>query len=308
MLIKLQNVGFKSSVPLTLPKVTLGNEQIDALLDINTNNIPPVKTKIRVYSELMKKGKWLYNGDSIRVSSNGILLDGQNRLMAAKNAGIELICDLVVGLDDSVFNTIDQGRVRKRGHLLARSLGNTTSTSEANMISTAVAKIISHDLGYSQSSESGKSSKFIVTPDTVYDYIENNPDILDQVQYVKKQFGSRTLLPPATILYIYHIGCRFDVSYTEMYLDKMINALNLNNGETLHHFQQILIRLKSKSVKWSKSELENTIVKVWNSIGRSGLFSIKYSGNMKARGDESHIKFNPPSSASINEMLDKIHN
>lgn len=304
MLIKLQELGFKSKEPVTLAKVTLNEELIEALLEININNIPPVKTKIRLYAEQMKKGQWLYNGDSIRISSKGILLDGQNRLMAAKNAGVELVCDLVVGLDDSVFNTIDQGRVRKKGHLLARSLGDTTSASEANMISTAVGKIITHDLGYSQSSESGKSSKFIVTPDMVYDYVENNPDILDQVQFVKNQFGSRALLPPATILYIYHIGSRFNVKYTEVYLDKMINSLNLNNGETLHHFHQILIRIKSKSVKWSKAEIENTLVKVWNSVGRSGLYSIKYSGNMKARKDESHIKLNSPSQLSINEMLD----
>lgn len=303
MLSTLIKTRFKASKPATLPRITLDSNVIDMLLDININNIPPVKTKINLYAGLMKAGDWKYNGDSIRISSQGVLLDGQNRLLAAKQVGFKLTCDIVVGLDDSVFNTIDQGRVRQRGHLLARELGTSTSSSEANMISTAVSKIIKHDLGYSQNTQTSNSAKLIVTPDMAYEFVENHPDIIDQVQYVKNTFGSRTLLPPATILYIYHIGSRYDVEYTEKYLNKMLLAVNLNNGETLHHFNQILVRLKSKSVKWSSSEIETGIIKVWNSIGRSGLYSIKYSGNIKARHDESHTKFNQPSDASVIEML-----
>ncbi|CAH1602682.1 conserved hypothetical protein [Vibrio jasicida] len=301
---KLIDQNFEHRTPTTLSMVTLTPPVIDLLLSRNVNNIPPVKGKIRLYAELMRAGDWKYNGDSLRVSARGVLLDGQNRLMAAKEAKFNLVSDIVVGLPDDVFNTIDQGRVRQRSHLLARSLGNTASQSESNTISKAVSKIMKHDQGYSQMTGESRAarSKLLITPDLIYDYVENHPDILDEVKYVKDTFGSRSLLPQSTILYLYHIGSRFDKEYTEIYLNKLLKSTGLKDGETLHHLNQALIRVKSKTVKWSRADIENTLIKVWNSVARSGMYSIKHYNNVKARSDETHISFNAPSYESLDEM------
>lgn len=296
--------NFICSEPRTIPMITITPDIGKKLLNINTNNIPPVKTKISLYTDLMKKEAWRYNGDSIRVSRNGILLDGQNRLMAAQNANFDLVTDLIVGLDDDVFTTIDQGRVRKKGHLLARELGDSVSQSESNTISAAVAKIVKHDMGYSQGTNTKNNADLIMSANDIHHYVKNNPEIIDQVKYVKETFGSRALLPQTTILYLYHIGCRFDTEYTRKYLEKSLKATMLADGETLHHLNQALIRIKSKSVKWTKAELENTLVKVWNSIGRSGMYSIKHYNNLKARQDETHNILKKPSNISIKEMLE----
>lgn len=301
MLNELQLKRFKSPIVLTLPCVTLSLSLIEDLLSINTNNIPPVKSKISLYADLMLKGEWKYNGDSIRISSTGVLLDGQNRLKAAKKANLPLTCDLIFGLDDSVFGTIDQGRVRNRGHILSRELGSATSITEANMINTAISKIIKHDLGYSQNT--ANSAKFIVTSEMAYEYVINNICIIEQASFVKNKFGSRALLPQPTILYIYHICSRFDEKYAKAFLNKMVLGINLDQNETLYHANQILIKLKSKSTKWTKGELENSIIKVWNSVARSGLYSIKHANNIKSRQDESHTTFNPASSQTKNEMF-----
>ncbi|CAH1591682.1 hypothetical protein [Vibrio owensii] len=297
-----------SPSPITLPMVRLNKDLIDFLLERNTNNIPPVKSKIQLYAGLMKSGEWLYNGDSIRVSQKGVLLDGQNRLFAASIANYELVTDLVLGLPDEVFNTIDQGRVRQKSHLVARALGGSISPNEVKTISQAVTKIIKHDHGYSQQTNLGNSAKIklLTTPDAIQDYIENHPELIDQFQYIKNAFGSRALLTHSTILYHYHIGSRFNRQYTEIYLSKALKATGLKDGETLHHLNQMLIRVKAKTVKWSRAELDNTLIKVWNSVARSGLSSIKHTGNIKARKDESHQSFNQPSMLSIDEMIENI--
>ena len=302
----LRNAKFSHHTPLTLPRVLLSESDITTLLEKNTNNIPPVQAKITLYSELMLKGEWKYNGDSIRVSDKGVLLDGQNRLLAAQKAGFRLESDIVVGLPEDVFNTIDQGRVRQKGHLLARALGGSATQSEANNISKAVSKIMKHDMGYSQQTGSGRgtNAKLLITPDDIYDYVENNPTILDEVAYVKDTFGSRSLLPQSTILYIYHLGSRFDKEYTQKFLKKVFLSSQLKEGETLHHLNQALVWVKTKQTKWSWAEVENTLIKVWNSVGGSGLHAIKHANNIKARDGESHINFNRPSPESVREMLD----
>jgi hypothetical protein len=296
---------FSHHTPVTLPKVMLSKSDIEMLLEQNTNNIPPVQSKITLYSELMLKGEWKYNGDSIRISDKGILLDGQNRLLAAQKVGFSIESDIVAGLPEDVFNTIDQGRVRQRGHLLARSLGSSATQSEANNISKAVSKIMKHDMGYSQQTGVGKgtNAKLLITPDDIYKYVENNPNIIDEVTYTKDTFGSRSLVPQSTILYIYHIGCRYDEEYTKKFLKKVFLASGLNEGETLHHLNQVLVRIKSKQTKWSSADIENTLIKVWNSVARSGLYAIKHSNNIKARDGESHVKFNIPSLDTVREML-----
>ncbi len=198
----------------------------------------------------------------LRVSDKGVLLDGQNRLLATQ--------------------------------------------SEANNISKAVSKIMKHDMGYSQQTGSGRgtNAKLLITPDDIYDYVENNPTILDEVAYVKDTFGSRSLLPQSTILYIYHLGSRFDKEYTQKFLKKVFLASQLKEGETLHHLNQALVWVKTKQTKWSWAEVENTLIKVWNSVGGSGLHAIKHANNIKARDGESYINFNRPSPESVREMLD----
>lgn len=296
--------NFTYSEPHTIPRITITPDVGEKLLSINTNNIPPVTSKITLYADLMKKHAWKYNGDSIRVSRNGVLLDGQNRLIAARNARFDLVVDLVVGLDDDVFTTIDQGRVRTKGHLLARELGKSASQSESNTISAAVTKIMKHDKGYSQAtSGKGTNIDLLATANDIYSYVENHPELIDQVKYVKDTFGSRALLPQSTILYLYHIGCRFNERYTRKYLEKSLKATMLSDGETLHHLNQALVRIKSKSVKWSRAELENTLIKVWNSIGRSGMYSIRHYGNLKAKQDEAHNTLRQPSSNTVQEMF-----
>jgi hypothetical protein len=128
---------FKSNTVEHMPQVMFTMPHIEKLLSINTNNIPPVPTKINLYADSMVKGLWKYNADSIRVSKSGVLLDGQNRLMASLQAKIPLTSDLVIGLPDDVFNTLDQGRTRTKGGLLARDIGGVSAT-DGSIITSAV--------------------------------------------------------------------------------------------------------------------------------------------------------------------------
>ncbi|EIA1590694.1 hypothetical protein K6837_004686 [Vibrio parahaemolyticus] len=295
------DIELLSKKPKTYSYLTFTPELIDTLLSMNTNNIPKAKAKISLYSRLMIEGKWKYNGDSIRVSENGVLLDGQNRLIAARNADFRLVSDLIIGLPDEVFSTIDQGRVRQKGQILARDLGITGP--EARVLSIAVPKIIKHDNNLSQGTTSGSTSKYTVTVDMINKYIEEHPDIMDDVQYVKSTFGSRSILPMPTILFMYHIGSRYNVEYTQKFLNKLLRSIDLKQNETLHHLNQILIKIKGKSLKWTTAEIDNTLIKSWNSIAKSGLFSIKYYNNVKSRSNESNVQFNMPSMLAVDEML-----
>lgn len=80
------------------------------LLERNTANRPLDKRRAARLAEEIKRGRWMLNGDAIRVSSDGVLLDGQHRLTAIAMSGMAVPSLVVNGLPPETFKTIDQDR------------------------------------------------------------------------------------------------------------------------------------------------------------------------------------------------------
>lgn len=72
-------------------------------------------------AESMVRGEWQFNGDAIRISTTGRLLDGQHRLKAIELCGIGQRVVLVTELNDESFTTIDIGHARDASQMLAIS-------------------------------------------------------------------------------------------------------------------------------------------------------------------------------------------
>lgn len=67
---------------------------------------------VNAYARLMAGGQWTLNGDTIVISSEGKLLNGQHRLRALIKAGIPVLMIVVDGVDPSAIDTMDDGRRR----------------------------------------------------------------------------------------------------------------------------------------------------------------------------------------------------
>ena len=83
------------------------------MLESNTGNFRPVDiSRVKRYSFDMKSGSWMTNGESIKFSASGLLLDGQHRLHAIVLAGITVDMLVIEGLDESVAISMDKGASR----------------------------------------------------------------------------------------------------------------------------------------------------------------------------------------------------
>lgn len=60
-------------------------------------------------------GKWRYNGDTIKVSSDGGVLDGQHRLWAVVESKVPIETVIVYGIERDAFSTIDTLRRPRSG-------------------------------------------------------------------------------------------------------------------------------------------------------------------------------------------------
>lgn len=88
------------------------------LLAKNTKNRTVIKTHLKRLEECLVRGEWVFNGEPVIVACNGRILDGQHRLLACHNTGIPIDTNIVFGVDESVFDTIDQGSSRTIGNVL----------------------------------------------------------------------------------------------------------------------------------------------------------------------------------------------
>ncbi len=76
-------------------------EKAKELLENNDHNRKVTTSRVQEYAKEMTNGLWLYNGESIIVSVSGRLLDGQHRLLAIVESGVEIEMELVEGVPDS---------------------------------------------------------------------------------------------------------------------------------------------------------------------------------------------------------------
>ena len=88
-------------------------------LVMNTANRPLNVRRVAAIMNAIARGEWVENGDSIRFSKTGVLLDGQHRLEAIRKTGVSQPCIIVSELDDDVFTTIDTGKSRNGSDVFA---------------------------------------------------------------------------------------------------------------------------------------------------------------------------------------------
>ena len=116
-------------------------EIANQLLDLNTNNRAVKEATKDKYARDMEAGKWVFNGDSIRILINGELADGQHRLFSCIKSNTPFWSLIVWDLPESSRMTIDTGVPKSTAdHLKMLGIKN------SNVVSAAVRKVLAEEL------------------------------------------------------------------------------------------------------------------------------------------------------------------
>jgi hypothetical protein len=89
-----------------------------AWLRFNLGNRKPSRAKIRRFAAAMAAGRWTCNGETVKFSATGRLIDGQSRLQAIELAGVPVVLEVRGGLPDASQQTMDSGELRRGTHTL----------------------------------------------------------------------------------------------------------------------------------------------------------------------------------------------
>lgn len=167
---------FSSSKEPTVNILTITPEMAAALLELNTNNRPLSRARVRMYADSMKRGQWKVNGESIKTSCNPLtgqvrLLDGQHRLVACVESGVPFKTLAVADLEESVFSVIDRGKARGNHDVLSIA-----GIKGGSHIAPAVKYFICLEAGLNPRN---KDSMMLISGEDILDYTRRNMDEIE---------------------------------------------------------------------------------------------------------------------------------
>ncbi len=85
-------------------------------------NYRKMGNSIEAHAAAMKEGRWdCHNGETIKFSHDGVLIDGYHRLHAVVKAGVPVRFLCVYDVDKSAYETIDSGHMRTQADMLFTS-------------------------------------------------------------------------------------------------------------------------------------------------------------------------------------------
>lgn len=231
--------------------VTITPQYALELLVNNTMNRPISARLVVTLTEQIKGGLWMVNGDAIRISDTGKILDGQHRLMAIEAANMAVETFIVTGLPEACFKTININcRSRTPSDVLAIS-GEQYSAP----LSATLNWLARHELG-------SVAVKDAYPVNVLQDMLAQHPQVRESVRLVK-QIKCKLLpaAPTAFMHYLFHVK---DAELADIFVQGMQGGYDGSKFPNFALYHGKLIRDYTSRVKAGKEELVILGLKAWN--------------------------------------------
>jgi hypothetical protein len=162
---------------VTAAIVRITPEEAGDMLACNRKNRKLDKRNVSLLRDAIAQGEWYMNGEAIIFSADGALLNGQHRLHAIIAAGVSVDVLVVRGVDPESFKTLDSGRVRRAGEVLAMD-GEKNGNNVASAIQALLAFVDAGGRLYGGSCGHGRKA----TAATCQRVLQAHPAIRDSVR------------------------------------------------------------------------------------------------------------------------------
>lgn len=228
---------------------TITPEIAQDLLDNNRNNRPLSPRHVNSLVKEIKQGKWKINGDAIRISEDGNVIDGQHRLHAVILSKLTIQSWFTTGLNSSVFDTIDIGK--KRSHsdtLFCYGEKNTKYLSSTLLV---IDNYMNETVG----------RRMAISNTAIKSLLIKYPNVRNCLWPAAKR---QKLLPPSILNGCYYLFSILDKNLADVFVDKIINGTNLQKGCPWFTLRKKLEDNSTCSKKYTSEVLMMFCIKAWN--------------------------------------------
>lgn len=246
--------------PKEFREVRISPALAQRMLDLNTKNRTLSPRQAAKNARAMQRGEWEENGETIKFSTDGQLIDGQHRLTAIIATGMTITLDVCFGLKPRAQRTLDTGRKR-------------TVADQLSIENVPYSHHTSAAVKWLYTLVTGEPNIAIDAPE-VESFLDQHPNLIDSVKLVcsnKKFRGSASLMSA-----IHYIGTEYQNAGA--LADKFVQVLRDGIPDTRYDNPKLdpAYKLREKysgmrKLQPSRNAQLDDIIYAWNAfrVGRS---------------------------------------
>lgn len=226
------------------------------LLEQNPHNRHVTPAVVERYALDMAEGRWQEgNGQTVVISRNGDLMDGQHRMHAIVRSGVPISMLVVRNVDPETFKTIDTGKPRSLPDLLSI---------EGYKNSIVVAGTGRMAWNYA----AGVSPGYSPNKTTLEEFINNQPNISKIVQQVTTASSGKTYpkTPLAAVMFLANNDGSMNKE-VETFIEGVTSGANLYKGDPRLTLREWVLYHKLKAngrISMTSSALFAAAARAWN--------------------------------------------
>lgn len=235
--------------------------KLDAEAGMERTNRPFSPERAESYRDTILRGEWRLTHQGVALDTNGLLMDGQHRLVglvmaAEKQPGVTIRTMVTYDLEPEAFDAIDIGRKRTVGDVLA-SHGEKSAAATA-----AVARLV---IFYDEKCQPGMWGRAQVTPERVRALLAREPELREAVRWG----SANSLALPAAEGAARHVVLRECGEYGRRFARDFFEAYRTGAGlvvgaPALTLRNVVLGQAANRKRKRSGLEQFSLIIKAWN--------------------------------------------
>ncbi|MCA1008193.1 hypothetical protein LCL87_20995 [Rhodococcus hoagii] len=232
-------------------------------LQVNTHNRSKTQSRIDQYKNDMLAGRWAMNGEAIKISDTGVLLDGQHRLQAVADIdvpGFSVQMLVIRGLPMESQMTMDQGGVRHAHQQLSLAGVQADGT---------MAAAIRLYMRWEQGKLFGDQVRSKTTTAEVVDWALNNDWAVDIGRKFTADGFRKIRCQPSVSMGVALKLYRIDAQAADRFFSKLLNGDSLEVGNPILTLRERLGRIKESKTNEPERDMIAFFVLAWNAWRQS---------------------------------------
>lgn len=234
-------------------------EMATRLLELNTSNRKLQEAHVERLANAIKNGEWQFCGESIKVSTDNTLLDGQHRLHAIVRAGTAVEMILVEGLPKESFHVIDTCKRARSAADVLHIAGEVNTNVLAGALTMLHAYNFGDDLTNRHYRPSVKDLELVLA---------KHPKIRKYTNPSQKLYR---LTGPSTAAVLSYLFSLVDATAAEAFMERLATGVGLEQNNPILQLRNILLNNQAARSKLSKTTIAALVIKAFNlyRVGKS---------------------------------------
>lgn len=244
--------------------VTITPQLAEELLGKNPKNRKISRTNYNTVRRAIEHGEWELNGEAIKLSQDGTVLDGQHRLMAVRDTGISIQSLLIEGLPDGTQETMDTGKSRSLSDILA-----IRGEANAPALAALIRRFVLADRYGFVTAFSAGASGYPLTNREMSDWLEANPWVREYV-HPGRAVAKKTPIGGALAGFLIRTFDALDAEDSAFFWERVKDGVNLSEDNPIYALRKAFVPIVEDSRgERNQKYIGALTVKAWNDY-RSG--------------------------------------